>query len=91
MDANGMDGTTKSLHAPFRVLIVDDDATTRTLLTSMVTPMHPTVLAAADGFEAWEIVQADRPDLVVVDWQMPRMNGLELCMRIRNRLAMSVS
>jgi DNA-binding response OmpR family regulator len=41
------------------------------------------VRTSADGQEAWEAMQAELPDLVVTDCQMPRMNGLELVQKIR--------
>jgi DNA-binding response OmpR family regulator len=42
------------------------------------------VLCACDGEEAWEQVQALRPDIIVTDCQMPRLNGLQLAERIKN-------
>jgi len=40
------------------------------------------VRCAADGQEAWEMIQADCPDLLITDCQMPRMNGIELAERV---------
>ena len=42
-----------------------------------------TIRTAPDGQEAWESIQRERPDLVITDLQMPRLNGLELAQRIR--------
>lgn len=42
------------------------------------------VRCANDGQEAWELIQAERPDVLVTDYQMPRLNGLELIQRLRS-------
>lgn len=42
------------------------------------------VICGSDGQEAWEIIQQLRPDLLVTDLQMPRLNGLELCKQVRS-------
>jgi DNA-binding response OmpR family regulator len=47
------------------------------------------VICACDGQEAWEQVQALRPDIIVTDCQMPRLNGLQLAERIKNTPATS--
>ena len=41
------------------------------------------VLCAVDGEEAWQLILTSRPDVLVTDWQMPRLNGLELVERVR--------
>jgi CheY-like chemotaxis protein len=41
------------------------------------------VVAAADGRAAWELVERERPALVLLDWQMPELSGIEVCERIR--------
>ena len=43
------------------------------------------VVTAADGVEAWALLQGRRVQLVLSDWMMPWMDGLELCRRIRGR------
>lgn len=43
------------------------------------------VRCAADGQEAWEEIERERPDLLITDFQMPRVNGLELIERLRAR------
>ncbi|HWB11117.1 MAG TPA: response regulator [Pirellulales bacterium] len=43
------------------------------------------VRCAADGQEAWEIIQQDPPDLLITDLQMPRLGGLQLIERLRQR------
>jgi DNA-binding response OmpR family regulator len=45
------------------------------------------VLTCFDGQEAWEAIQAELPDLLITDYQMPRLDGLELIARCRENLA----
>jgi len=60
-----------------RVLVVDDDALVRTLLTSILAAQDLEVVAqAADGDEVVPAVQAHHPDVVLLDLHMPRMSGL---------------
>jgi sigma-B regulation protein RsbU (phosphoserine phosphatase) len=66
-----------------KILIVDDDSTTRLVLDAMLARLGHEVIAAADGAEAWTILQEQTIPLVLTDWNMPGMNGLELCRRIR--------
>lgn len=47
------------------------------------------VRAAADGVEGWEQILARRPDLVITDWQMPRLDGFGLVQRIRAEESLS--
>ena len=67
-----------------RVLVVDDDAMIRRLLETTLTRWDYEVVIATDGEKAWEILQQDdAPSLALMDWTMPRMDGLELCKRVR--------
>ncbi|MCT7951887.1 response regulator [Ancylothrix sp. C2] len=61
------------------VLVVDDSATLREMLSILLTNNGINVIEACDGVEAKEKIQATCPDLVVVDIVMPRMNGYDLC------------
>jgi CheY-like chemotaxis protein len=67
------------------VLVVDDDATLRTLLTAVFTGAGLRVLGAASAEEALDLLDADRVDLVVTDARMPGMNGAELTAVLRGR------
>lgn len=66
-----------------RVLIAEDTVTTRALERSILEAGGYSVAVAVDGLDAWEQLQRDGADLVVSDVDMPRMNGIELCRRIR--------
>ena len=67
-----------------RILIVDDDPVTRLALERMLTARGWDVTTAADGEQAYAILQReDAPELAIVDWMMPGMSGLELCRKLR--------
>lgn len=80
--------STVSLHAePQKILVADDDATTRMMLRAAVAQWGYEVTEANNGEEAWEILQrADAPRLLIIDWMMPKLDGVELCSRIRKEL-----
>jgi DNA-binding response OmpR family regulator len=66
------------------VLLADDDPTMRLLLSMMLEQGgHVVTKQAADGQEAWESYLASPAELLILDWEMPKMDGLELCRRIR--------
>jgi DNA-binding response OmpR family regulator len=67
-----------------RLLLAEDNVNTRMMLASALQEWGYEVLAVADGADAWRVLQKDdAPDLVVMDWTMPGMSGLEVCRRIR--------
>ena len=65
------------------LIIADDDDEVRELLNFALTHGGYKVLAARDGQEAWELLQTNDADGMVLDVNMPRLDGLELCRRIR--------
>ena len=68
-----------------KILIVEDDPVSRRLPESFLSGWGHDVQFAVNGREAWEILQKpDAPNLVISDWMMPEMDGLELCRRIRS-------
>jgi two-component system, chemotaxis family, sensor kinase CheA len=66
-----------------RVLVADDSITTRTLEQSVLEAAGYRVVTAVDGLDAWQRLQDQPFDAVVADVEMPRMDGLTLCERIR--------
>lgn len=66
-----------------RILIAEDDHTSRLVLKKTLVKLGYDVVAAEDGQDAWDAFQQDRYQVVITDWMMPRMDGLELCRRIR--------
>ncbi len=67
-----------------RVLVVEDSATQREMITDLLKDSGLSVTSASDGVEALEQIQGARPDIVVLDVVMPRMNGYELCRRLKS-------
>ena len=67
-----------------RILVVDDDRAVRESLRRSLAFNGYTVDTAGDGLEALEKVIAGRPDLMVLDVMMPRLDGLEVCRRLRS-------
>lgn len=66
-----------------KILIVDDELVSRKKLDLLVRSLGHETLVASDGVEGWEVWKKERPRMVITDWMMPRMDGLELCTRIR--------
>ncbi len=83
---NAISKETMADSGKFFVLVADDDATSRTLLASRVHRLGHAIATAASGTEAWEVFETMRPNLVVADWQMPGIDGIELCRRIRQQV-----
>ncbi len=67
-----------------KILIVDDDDVALDVLEHALTQAGHEVVAAHDGREALELLQTDSCRLVISDWMMPEMDGLELCRQIRS-------
>lgn len=68
----------------FRVLIVDDSPIYRKLVDQSLASNHYPMLFAKNGQEALSVFAEHRPSLVITDWTMPDISGLELCKRIRS-------
>jgi putative two-component system response regulator len=66
------------------VLVVDDNPYIATLLQQALSAEGYRVVTAADGLEALARVAEDPPDLILLDLDLPRMNGSEVCQRIKN-------
>jgi two-component system chemotaxis sensor kinase CheA len=77
------DGSSDATARTMRVLVVDDSITTRTMERNLLEAAGYEVSIAADGLDAWTMLQEKEIDLVVSDVDMPRMNGFELASRIR--------
>jgi twitching motility two-component system response regulator PilH len=66
-----------------KVLIVDDSMIQRQLMGHVLEQIGISVSHANDGLEAWDQIQLDQFDIIVLDVIMPRMNGYEVCRKIK--------
>ena len=70
-----------------KILIVDDSKAMRRIVQRTVTQTSvgegATLLEATNGLEAIDVIKAEQPDLVLSDWNMPEMNGIELLTSLR--------
>ena len=67
-----------------RILIADDDAILRRVLEAALVKWGYDVVVTCDGTQAWQALQReDAPQLAILDWMMPGMDGIELCRKIR--------
>ncbi|THD82949.1 phosphate regulon transcriptional regulatory protein PhoB [Aliigemmobacter aestuarii] len=67
------------------VLLVEDEPAQREVLAYNLEAEGFRVLQAADGEEAMEIVADTPPDVIVLDWMMPNVSGIEVCRRLKSR------
>ena len=65
------------------ILVVDDLAETRFVIAQLIKQMGHEAIVAEDGVEAFSILEKSNISMVISDWMMPHMNGLELCRKIR--------
>jgi len=68
-----------------RVVVVDDSSVNRMLLAGILEQAHYDVRAAAGGREALDLIERVTPDIVLLDVQMPEMNGYEVCAMLKSR------
>ena len=69
-----------------KVLVAEDDLTSRTILTAILQKWGYEVISAVDGEQALEMLQQpDAPKLALLDWSMPGLSGVEVCSRLRDK------
>ena len=69
-----------------KILIAEDDNVTRHILEKSVTEMDFEVVSCKNGHDAWKILQSENaPHLLILDWMMPGMDGLEICRKVREQ------
>lgn len=67
-----------------KILIAEDDQTSRRILEATLDLFGHDVVVAANGAEAWAALKdSDAPQLAILDWMMPEMDGAEICRRVR--------
>jgi two-component system chemotaxis response regulator CheY len=76
------------MNTDIKILIVDDMPAIRKVLRRMLKPLGFNLFVeAGDGKSAWDILESQQIDLIIADWVMPKMTGLELLMKIRSSKA----
>lgn len=76
------------MHSPARVLIVDDNPANVDILRARLEANDYDILTAADGEEALEAARKHTPDLILLDVMMPKLDGVEVCRRLRSDTSM---
>jgi two-component system chemotaxis response regulator CheY len=67
-----------------KILIVDDFATMRRILKNILKQLgFKNLVEADDGTTAWEVLEGQKIDLIISDWNMPKMTGLDLLKKVR--------
>jgi len=69
------------------IVVADDDPTSLLVAVTTLRTLGHQCIPATDGTQAWDAFQTRRPDVVVSDWLMPGLTGLELCRKIRAHAA----
>lgn len=67
-----------------KILIVEDDTLTVEALMATLSSQNYAVEVASDGQAAWELIEAFTYDLILLDVTLPKLNGIELCQRLRS-------
>lgn len=67
-----------------KILIVEDDFISRNILKKMLVEMDHEVIETENGSQAWDYIEKSPVKLIISDWMMPEMDGLELCHKLRN-------
>jgi len=70
-----------------RILLAEDDSATRRTVEHLLTTWGHQVVACGDGEEAWGRFRAEVPRLLLLDWVMPGLDGLEVCRKVRGHPA----
>jgi CheY-like chemotaxis protein len=69
-----------------KVLIAEDDAPSRLMLQALLAKWGCEVVCAVDGADAWRVLcQPEHPQLMILDWMMPGVDGLEIVRRLGQR------
>ena len=66
-----------------KLILVDDEPEILTLVRDYLTREGYTVVTAINGHEGMELIEREKPDLVLLDWMLPGISGLEMCKRLR--------
>lgn len=70
-----------------KILVVDDEQPLVELLTANLQREGYEVISAGDGVTALELAESQKPDLILLDWMLPKLDGFEVCKRLRPKTA----
>nr|MBP9580716.1 response regulator [Ignavibacterium sp.] len=73
-----------------KILVVEDERDTRFILEKLLTKNNFEVITANNGQEALKLLETFTPKVILADWTMPIMDGLELCNQIKNNEKLKV-
>ncbi len=71
-------------HAEAKILVVDDDPLLQSFLQTLLSPWGLKAIALNDPRQFWETLKAVTPDMLILDIELPHINGIELCQQVRN-------
>ena len=74
---------TEATESPPKILVADDETHILHVVTMKLSHAGYEVITAMDGQEALELALAEKPDMIITDYQMPYLTGVELCTRLR--------
>jgi DNA-binding response OmpR family regulator len=66
-----------------KILLVEDDPISAIAVQMLLTQLGHTVTIANDGAEGWRMLQSSVPDIIILDWMMPIMDGIAVCKKIK--------
>src|SRR5207302_457367 len=81
----GAEATNPAADVSDRILVVDDDPVVCDMLTNFLNAYGMDCVACTDATEALAVFEVHKPRLIISDWEMPDVDGLELCRRVRTR------
>jgi len=67
-----------------KILFADDEPEIIKVVSYLIKDLGYDVVVASNGKEAWDLVQKEKPDLVILDYNMPLMSGDQVCEKIKN-------
>lgn len=67
-----------------KILVAEDNVVSQNILEKILEKSGHEVMTAENGLKAWELLQRNSVRMVITDWMMPGMDGLELCQKVRS-------
>ena len=67
-----------------KILVAEDNVVSQNILEKILEKSGHEVMTAENGLKAWELLQRNNIRMVITDWMMPEMDGLELCQKVRS-------